>query len=136
MTARLYHGSCHCGRVRFAVRLDLAQGVNHCNCTFCTKTKAAKVYVPDAALELVSGAEALSDYRAPVSAWPPGAIHHYFCRQCGIRGFSRGYFDGPPLHGWFWAVNVNALDDVTPDEIAAAPVILEDFRSAAPTAPG
>jgi hypothetical protein len=134
MTKRTYHGSCHCGAVRFAVRLDLTKGVNRCNCTFCTKTKAFKVYVPNTALELLAGIDALTDYRAPGSAWPEGHIHHYFCRHCGVRGFSRGFFDAPPLNGWFWGVNVNALDDATDEEIATAPVILEDNRTSSPTA--
>jgi hypothetical protein len=132
MTARQYHGSCHCGAVRFSVIVDLSAGVSQCNCTFCTKTKASKVYVSDEALTVLSGTDALSDYRAPGSAWPEGHIHHYFCRHCGIRGFSRGFLNAPPVNGWFWGVNVNTLDDATPDEIAAAPVIHEDHRTSAP----
>jgi hypothetical protein len=132
MTAQTYHGSCHCGAVRFAVRLDLAEGISLCNCTFCTKTKASKVYVADDALTILAGTETLADYRAPGSAWPEGHMHHYFCRQCGIRGFSRGFLAAPPVNGWFWGVNVNTLDDVTPEDIAAAPVTYEDHRTSAP----
>jgi hypothetical protein len=126
MTTKLYHGSCHCGAVRFSARIDLAEGIRKCNCTFCTKAKMWKAFVYGDGFTLLSGADALTDYRGPASDWPDGHIHHTFCRHCGMRGFSRGYLDIAPFNGWFHAVNVNALDDLTPEEIIAAPVIFED----------
>src|SRR6201996_3751707 len=33
-----YEGGCHCGRVRFRIRVDLEQStVGECNCSICTK---------------------------------------------------------------------------------------------------
>jgi hypothetical protein len=126
MTQKTFHGSCHCGAVRYTARIDLADGIHKCNCTWCVKQKTRKVFSYGDGLQLLSGADQLTTYRAANSSWPDGHIHHQFCRTCGVNVFSRGYLDMHPFDGWFHAVNLNTLDDVTPDEIIAAPVIYED----------
>jgi hypothetical protein len=126
MTIKTYHGSCHCGTVRFTADIDLAEGIRKCNCTFCVKAKFWKAFCYGDRFVITHGADNLGDYRSAKSDWPEGAIHHYFCKTCGVRGFAKGYLEIPPFNGWFHAVNVNCLDDVTADEIIAAPVIFED----------
>ena len=37
MTMKTYHGSCHCGDVRYSAAFDLSQGTAKCNCTLCRK---------------------------------------------------------------------------------------------------
>lgn len=128
MTLRSYHGSCHCGAVHFTALVDLDEGIRKWNCTWCVKTKLWKAFSYGDGLQLQSGAEMLADYRGPDSEWPEHHIHHHFCRRCGVNVFSRGYLGFPPFNGWFHAVNLNALDDLTPEEIIAAPVIFEDGR--------
>ncbi|WP_119304192.1 GFA family protein [Dongia deserti] len=119
---KTYHGSCHCGAVRFECDLDLAKGTSKCNCSACAKGRFWKAIVMADSFRLKQGAEALADYQ-----FGRHVIHHQFCRTCGIKPF--GHANVQELGGEFYAVNVACLDDVTPEELAAAPVQYEDGRN-------
>ena len=125
---KTYHGSCHCKKVQYEVVLDLSQGIRKCNCTYCFKTKYQKVFTDDRSLKITAGESELADYRAPNSSWAPDTIHHFFCKTCGVQTFSRGFLemDLEPFKGWFYALNLATLDDISPEEILNAPVIFED----------
>ncbi len=125
---RTYQGSCHCGDIRFACELDLAAGTRRCNCSFCSKTRMWKAFAMRGEFQLLAGEAALSDYRAANSQWPEGTVHHYFCRRCGTRAFSKGYLDMAPFNGWFHAVNVATLDNAPDEELAAARIQYENGR--------
>jgi hypothetical protein len=126
---KTYHGSCHCGAVRFECDLDLTAGTRRCNCSFCAKTRMWKAFAIGDTFRLLSAQDQLADYRGADSNWPEGNVHHYFCRRCGVRCFSRGYLEMAPFDGWFHAVNVATLDDATDAELAAAPIQYEDGRN-------
>jgi hypothetical protein len=121
LMTRTYHGSCHCGAVRFACDVDLAQGTSKCNCTMCAKGRFWKAIVGAAAFRLLQGEDVLTDYQ-----FGSHTIHHLFCRHCGIKPFGRGHHEA--LGGTFFAINLGCLDDVTPEELAAALVHYEDGR--------
>jgi hypothetical protein len=118
---KTYHGSCHCGAVRFTAQLDLAEVTSRCNCSICTKTRFWKTVVPAGAFRLLEGEDALSQYR-----FGGHNIEHRFCRHCGVKTFGRGHLDEI---GDFVAISVACLDDATPAEMAAAPVKYEDGRN-------
>ncbi len=98
-----YGGGCHCGAVRYEVTMKL-ESVVTCNCSICSKTGTMLAFVPMAQFKLVGGQEALTDYQ-----FGKKKIHHFFCRHCGIRSFSRGT---SPVGGEVAAVNVRCLDGV------------------------
>jgi len=120
MTSRTYSGSRHCRNVRYQAEIHLARGATRCISSHCTHVRAWFTLVQDSDdLRLIRGAEALADY-----SWtPPGRSgpfpHFRVCRTCGTRLFARGGMleaAGAP----FYAVAVASLDDVEPDELAAA----------------
>jgi hypothetical protein len=118
---KAYHGSCHCGAVQFECDLDLARGISKCNCSVCRKGRFWKAIVMADAFRLRQGADALSEYQ-----FGRHAIHHLFCRHCGIKPFGRA--DMPELGGEFFAVNLACLD-AGDEELANAPVRYENGRN-------
>ncbi|MBI4083758.1 MAG: GFA family protein [Candidatus Lambdaproteobacteria bacterium] len=97
---RTYHGSCHCGRVKFEIETDLT-AVVECNCSICSKKGALHHRVPPERFRLLAGEDALAVYR-----FNTATAQHLFCRHCGIHSFSR-----PRLAPDQYTVNVRCLDD-------------------------
>jgi len=133
---RLYHGSCHCGAVKFTCNADLAppgqrsppelpgiwwETTFRCNCTSCWKTRFWKVFVRPRDFQLQQGREDLVDYQ-----FAGRNIHHTFCRNCGVHPFASATLE--QMGGAFYAVNITCLDDVTPEELAQVPIRYEDGR--------
>jgi hypothetical protein len=84
MAMQDYAGSCHCGRVRYEVKVDLDNAVT-CNCSRCQRLGWILAFTPAENFKLLSGEDALADYQ-----FNKHVIHHLFCSTCGIESFARG----------------------------------------------
>lgn len=96
----IYHGSCHCGAVRFEVDAPAAVEAHDCNCSICSKSGYLHLIVPKSKFRLLQGEDALITY-----TFDTGEAKHLFCKTCGIKSFyiPRSNPDGVD-------VNVRCLD--------------------------
>jgi hypothetical protein len=114
---KTYVGGCHCGKVRYEVRMALDE-VAECNCSICSKTGTRLAFVAPEQFRLIAGGDQLTDYQ-----FASKRIHHLFCRVCGIRSFARGTVPGGSE---MVAINVRCLEGV---DVSALPVRHFDGRS-------
>lgn len=99
MGKREYSGSCHCGQVKFKVRLPQYISVQECNCSICGKTGFVHLIVRRENFKLVQGGEELTEYR-----FNTGTARHLFCNKCGVKAF---YI--PRSHPQDYSVNLNCV---------------------------
>ena len=103
-------GGCHCGAVRFRVRVKDFQAVD-CNCSICSKKGFLHLIVPKADFELLQGSDFLTVYQ-----FNTHQARHTFCRRCGIHSF---YY--PRSHPDGVDVNLRCLDGNVLDQFAIEP---------------
>ena len=96
-------GSCHCQRVRFSIESDFPE-LTTCDCSICRRKNALMVKVHESKFTLVTGADALTEYR-----FHTGTARHYFCASCGIYPFHHKRVTPD-----FVGVNVYCLDGFDP----------------------
>jgi hypothetical protein len=99
-------GSCHCRRVRFRIETDFPE-LTTCDCSICRRKNALMVKVHESKFELLSGADALTEYR-----FHTNTARHFFCSVCGIYPFHRKRVTPDHL-----GINVHCLDGFSPDGI-------------------
>lgn len=98
-----HQGGCHCGKVRYRVKMAVEKAIS-CNCSMCGKKGSLLNFVPASAFTLESGADALTDYQ-----FNKHVVHHRFCSTCGIASFANGVGpDGSEMV----AINVRCIDGV------------------------
>ncbi|MEL0019241.1 MAG: GFA family protein [Rickettsiales bacterium] len=97
---KTYHGSCHCGTVKYEIEADLST-VTRCTCSICTKKGILLARVAPDKITITEGADALKLYQ-----FNEMVAEHYFCPNCGIH--THGHPRAAPE---MFVVNVNTLDD-------------------------
>lgn len=106
-------GACHCGTVRFHVRLtDGLNTARRCNCSYCCMRGAVVVSADLDAILISQGEEALSLYQFNTMS-----AKHYFCSKCGIYTHHQRR-SNPNQYG----VNVACLKGMSPFDFDAVPV--------------
>jgi hypothetical protein len=107
-------GACHCGAVRFRVKLkDGFKTARRCNCSYCRMRGAVAVSAALADLTFQSGEEALTLYR-----FNTRVAEHYFCSTCGIHTHHRRRSNPNE-----YAINAACLKGVSPFDFDDVPVL-------------
>ena len=106
-------GGCHCGAVRFHVRLtDGLRTARRCTCSYCRMRGAVAVSADLDGITILAGEDLLALYR-----FGTGAAKHYFCLRCGIYTHHQRR-SNPNQYG----INVACLDGLSPFHFAEVPV--------------
>lgn len=119
MALETYHGSCHCGAVKYEADIDLAQGSGRCNCSICFKTRSWGVNIKPDAFRLLTDENLLAGYRFGTRQG-----EHVFCRVCGVRPFGRGHVE--EIGGDYVSIALACLDDASVDELISGPLTFAD----------
>jgi hypothetical protein len=112
-TEQIHDAACHCGTVRFRVRLpEGLRDVHRCTCSLCRMRGAVVIAVRLEYLTLLAGADNLTLYQ-----FNTRTAKHWFCKTCGIYTHHQRR-SNPEEYG----VNVACLQGVSPFDFAAVPV--------------
>src|SRR5689334_672763 len=108
-------GACHCGAVRFHVKLaDGLRKPRRCNCSMCRMRGAVAVTAKVGDLTITAGEQALTLYQ-----FNTRVAKHWFCSTCGIYTHHQRR-SNPDEYG----VNVACLAGVSPFDFSE--VIVND----------
>ncbi len=109
----ILQAACHCGTVRFSVRLtEGVRSARRCNCSLCRMRGAVAVTAGLGDITVTQGEEALTLYQ-----FHTNEAKHYFCAKCGIYTFHQRRSD-PDQYG----VNVACIEGMSPFDFAEVPV--------------
>ncbi len=95
----LCQGSCHCGRVKIAVKVPVVATISKCNCSICAKSGHMHLIVAKEDFEILQGRDGMTEYR-----FNTGTARHLFCSHCGVKPF---YV--PRSHPDYYSVNIQCL---------------------------
>lgn len=101
---------CHCGAVRFSVKLtDGFNMMRRCPCSYCRTHGAIAVSGDPGSVAFASGNEYLSNYQTDCA-------QHFFCSKCGV--YTHHQRRSNPR---YLGVNLACLDGANPFDLPEAP---------------
>jgi hypothetical protein len=107
------NGACHCGAVRFHVKLTNGlRTARRCTCSYCRMRGAVAVSANLDDIVILAGADALTLYQFNTMS-----AKHYFCSICGIYTHHQRR-SNPNQYG----VNAACLEGLSPFDFAEVPV--------------
>ncbi|PWY79685.1 hypothetical protein BO70DRAFT_429881 [Aspergillus heteromorphus CBS 117.55] len=107
-----YQGNCHCGKVRFEVRLPSPLGTTFaCQCGVCAKIGSRWIFPADDQVKITRGEDELVGYGSRGG-------EHCFCPVCGTAVLVKNH--QTPSGETGVGVNARALLDVNPFELTVA----------------
>lgn len=107
------NGSCHCGTVRFRVRLwgGLAEA-RRCDCSLCRMRGAVALTARRGDLEVIAGEDRLTRYQFNTKV-----AEHFFCSVCGIYTHHHRRSNPNEI-----GINAACLEGVSPFDFECVPV--------------
>ncbi|KAJ7249197.1 Mss4-like protein [Mycena haematopus] len=116
----VYHGSCHCGAVRYTLLSpDKITTTTDCNCSICSRDAALWIY-PLTTNVTFKGLDSLGEY-----TFGNRTVYHGFCTVCGVAIRERFLAPDPDtalnvrtVHG----LDISALDNKKDDGASAPPL--------------
>ena len=110
----IHEGQCHCGSVKFAVKLPNGLvDTRRCNCSMCKRRGAVVASVKLSDFRITEGEKYLSLYQFNTKT-----AKHYFCSRCGIYTHHQRR-SNPELY----AFNIACLVGVDPFVLRNVPVL-------------
>jgi hypothetical protein len=104
-----FHGSCHCGAVKFSVDAEMPTQAMSCNCSICRRKGTLMAFFPVTKFKLEQGEDALQAYK-----FNTHRLSHRFCKTCGIHAFGGGIGpDGTEMR----AVNLRCVPEADLDAL-------------------
>lgn len=99
-----YHGSCHCGAIKFSyVGEPITKGLR-CTCSMCARKGAmmsSEIIAPDKLkIDAKEGALGLYQFGAKTAK-------HFFCKECGIYPFHE-----TARKPGYYRVNLGCIDNI------------------------
>lgn len=114
MTAETHDAACHCGTVRFRVRLaDGFRTARRCTCSFCRMRGAVVVSARLSDISFLAGADNLTLYQ-----FNTRTAKHWFCRTCGI--YTHHQRRSKPDE---FGINLACLSGLSPFDLGEVPVM-------------
>ena len=104
-----YSGSCHCGKVAFAVEGTIDKAMA-CNCSMCRRKGSLLWFTPMETFRLMTPGDAAATY-----LFNKHFIKHRFCTVCGIHPYAEAVNpnDGKPTA----AVNIRCIEGLDLDSV-------------------